>query len=184
MKQFFSIVLLFAILSLTSCSKAVLPESGAKVAGSAQTSAAGSDALPNNGMCVTLRMDDGTQQLVYMRVHPTVQLLPQQMVVSTPLTSITYERNDVVRHQPGKALMAGTSTKSLPAAVTAVGNTNEQILFFGLPKGSHLSIMTDAGLQWRDQDIESDTYALVLTELPRGKYLVIMNAITFRVELR
>ena len=61
---------------------------------------------------------------------------------------------------------------------------DEMILFFGLPKGSHINIVTDSGLEWRDQDIEGITYALVLTELPRGKYIVSMNSTTFRVELK
>ena len=168
--------LLFCILPLTACSKSTLaaPDSA---------SVAPRDSLPN-GMCVTLRLEDTTQQIIYLRAHPQVRQQPRQVVVSTPLTVITYERNDVVRHQPGKALTAGTSTAGLPASVKSASKMTEQILFFGLPKNSHISIETDTGLQWRDQDIEGDTYALVLTELPRGKYLVTMNATTFHVELK
>lgn len=113
-----------------------------------------------------------------------VRLLPRQTVVSTPLTTITYERNDVTRHQPGKALLAGTSTAGLPASAKTAGNMDEMILFFGLPKGSHINIVTDSGLEWLDKDIKGTTYALVLTELPRGKYIVSMNSTTFRVELK
>ena len=184
MKHILFTVLVLGILSLTACSKSTLSAGGSSASASGITSVAARDSLPNNGMCVTLRMRDATQQLACFRVHPTVKQDPKQTVVSTPLTTITYDGYDVVRQQPGKALLAGTSTAGLPASATAAGSMNEQILFFGLPKGSHLNIMTESGLQWQDKDIEGNTYALVLTELPRGKYVISMNATTFRVELK
>lgn len=185
MKHLLFSVILLGILLLTACSKTTLSAGGSSVSSSMGiTSVATRDSLPNNGMCVTLRMRDATQQLVYFRIHPTVKQDPKQTVVSTPLTTITYDGYDVVRQQPGKALLGGTSTAGLPPSVLAAGSMNEQILFFDLPKGSHLNIRTDSGLQWRDQDIEGNTYALVLTELPRGKYIITMNATTFRVELK
>lgn len=183
MKSIFYTVLILGTLSLTCCTSMKLAGGSAAVAADTASIAA-LDALPNNGMCVTLRMSDATQQLIYLRVHPMVQRLPRKTVISTPLTAITFESQDVVNCQPGKALMAGTSAAGLPTAVTAVDNMNERMYFFGLPKGSHLTIMTEAGLQWRDQDIEGSTFALVLTELPRGKYLVSMNSINFHVELK
>ena len=184
MKHLFITAILLGILPLTACSYTTVSAGSSTVSASDTSSVAVRDSLPDNGKCVTLRMIDATQILIYLRVHPMVKQQPRQMTVSTPLTTITYQRNDVVRHQPGKALLAGTSTAGLPASVKAAGNINEQILFFGLPQGSHLNITTDTGLQWRDQDIEGNTYALVLTELPRGKYIVSMNAITFHVELK
>lgn len=182
MKHIFSIVLLLGILPLTACSRSTLPVAVPAV--SDTLSVAVRDSLPNSGMCVTLRMTGGTQQLIYLRTHPAVRRQPRQTVVSTPLTVITYEGNDVVHLQPGQALLAGTSTAGLPASAIAAGTMNERILFFGLPSGSHISIVTDNGLQWRDQDIEGDTYALMLNELPRGRYTVTVNSITFRVELK
>ena len=183
MKSIFYTVIILGTLSLTSCSSMKLAGGSAAIA-SDTASVAALNALPNNGMCVTLRMNDTTQQLIYLRVHPQVQRLPQQTIVSTPLTTIIFESQDVVYSQLGKALMAGTSAAGLSAAVTAVDNMNERMFFFGLPKGSHINIQTEEGLQWRDQDIEGSTYALVLTELPRGKYLVSMNSINFHVELK
>ena len=183
MKSIFYTVIILGTLSLTSCSSMKLAGGSAAIA-SDTASVAALNALPNNGMCVTLRMNDTTQQLIYLRVHPQVQRLPQQTIVSTPLTTIIFESQDVVYSQLGKALMAGTSAAGLPTAVTAVDNMNERMFFFGLPKGSHINIQTEEGLQWRDQDIEGSTFALVLTELPRGKYLVSMNSINFHVELK
>ena len=184
-KQIFLAALLPALLLLVSCSKSmVLAGRWAADAVPGSISAAVRDSLPDNGLCVSLRMIDGTQQLIYTRIHPTVQRQPRQMVVSSLLTSVSYDRNDVVYHQPGKALLAGTSTAGLPSTVLSAGIVSEQILFFGLPRNSHLTIMTDTGIQWRDQDVETGTYALVLSDLPRGRYLVTMNSITFHVELR
>ena len=183
MKPLFIFAILLGILPMTACSKTTLA-AGTTAAAVDTTAVAPRDSLPNNGMCVTLRMEDGTQQLIYLRVHPAVRQQPRQMVVSTPLTTITYERNDVVRHQPGKALLAGTSTAGLPAAAKSLDRMNERILFFGLPKNSHINIVTDTNLQWRDEDIEGDTYALILTQLPRGSYIISMNATVFRVELK
>ena len=184
MKHILLMALILGILPLTACSTTTLTAGGAAAVAADSLSVVVRDSLPSNGKCVTLRMNDATQQLVYLRIHPQVRLLPRQTVVSTPLTTITYERNDVTRHQPGKALLAGTSTAGLPASAKTAGNMDEMILFFGLPKGSHINIVTDSGLEWRDQDIEGTTYALVLTELPRGKYIVSMNSTTFRVELK
>ena len=184
MKHFLFTAIFFGILPLTACSKITLTAGSSTMAASDSSSIAPRDSLPNNGMCVTLRMRDTTQQLIYLRSHPSVRVQPRQAMVSTPLTTITYERNDVLYHQSGKALLAGTSTAGLPASVKAANNMNEQILFFGLPEGSHINIMTDSGLEWRDEDLEGNTYALVLTELPRGKYIVSMNATTFRIELK
>ena len=184
MKNLTLIAIFLGILPLTACSKSTLSvdSSAASVLDSATV--VPYDSLPNNGMCVTLRMNDVTQQLIYLRTHPAVRQQARNLTVSTPLTVITYDRNDVVRHQPGKALLAGTSTAGLPAMAKAESRMNERILFFGLPKGSHINIATDTGLQWRDQDIEGDTYDLLLTELPRGRYLISVNSITFRVELK
>lgn len=184
MKHILFVAIILGILPLTACSTTMLSAGSAAIAASDTSSVAVRDSLPNNGKCVTLRMNDATQQLVYLRIHPQVRLLPRQTVVSTPLTTITYERNDVTRHQPGKALLAGTSTAGLPASAKTAGNMDEMILFFGLPKGSHINIRTASGLQWLDKDIKGSTYALVLTELPPGKYIVSMNATTFRVELK
>ena len=184
MKHLLFSVILLVVLPLTACSKATLAVGRSTMAVSDSAAVAPRDSLPNNGMCVTLRMEDGTQQLIYLRAHPNVRQMPRQVVVSTPLTSITYERNDVVRHQPGKALLAGTSTAGLPASVKGVGNMNERILFFGLPKDSHINIVTDTGIQWRDEDLEGDTFALVLTDLPRGRYIISVNSTTFRIELK
>ena len=183
MKHILFVAITLGILPLTACSTTMLSAGSAAIAASDTSSVAVRDSLPNNGKCVTLRMNDATQQLVYLRIHPQVRLLPRQTVVSTPLTTITYERNDVTRHQPGKALLAGTSTAGLPASAKTAGNMDEMILFFGLPEGSHINIVTDSGLEWLDKDIKGTTYALVLTELPPGKYIVSMNATTFRVEL-
>lgn len=184
MKHILYTVLLLGILPLTACSKITMSVDPSVASVRDTTSVVPYDSLPNNGLCATLRMEDGTQQLIYTRSHPAVRQQARQIIVSTPLTIITYERNDVVRHQPGKALLAGTSTAGLPASAKAASTLNERILFFGLPKDSHLNITTDTGLQWRDQDIKGDTYALLLSELPRGSYLVTMNATTFRVELK
>lgn len=184
MKHIRYTVLLLCVLPLTACSKTILSAGASDVPVSATSSVVASDSLPDNGMCVTLRMSGGTQQLVYLRTHPTVKRQPRQTVVSTPLTVVTYQGNDVIHLQSGKALLAGTSTAGLPASVTAGNRMNECILFFGLPRDSHISIVTESGLQWRDQDIEGDTYALVLTELPRGRYTVTVNSITFSVALK
>lgn len=184
MKHYLFTAILFGILPLTACSNVTLSAGSSAVSASDSSSVTIRDSLPNNGMCVTLRMRDATQQLIYLRIHPSVRVQPRQMMVTTPLTTITFDRNDVLYHQSGKALLAGTSTAGLPASVKAANNMNEQILFFGLPEGSHINIMTDSGLEWRNEDIEGNTYALVLTELPRGKYIVSMNATTFRVELK
>lgn len=99
------------------------------------------------------------------------------------MTTVTYERQDVTFQQQGKALLPDTSTAGMPPSVKNAGNIDEMILFFGLPEGSHINIRTASGLQWLDKDIKGTTYALVLTELPPGKYIVSMNATTFRVEL-
>ena len=178
------VLILFGLLPLTACSKNTLATVSTIASASDTASVAKRDSLPNNGICVTLRMEDGTQQLIYLRAHPQVRQQPRQMVVSAPLTTITYDRNDVVRHQPGKALTAGTSTAGLPAAAKSPSPLNERILFFGLPKNSHINILTDAELQWLDKDIDGDTYALLLSELPRGRYIVTLNATTFRLELK
>lgn len=184
MKHLLFSVILLVVLPLTACSKATLAVGRSTMAVSDSAAVAPRDSLPNNGMCVTLRMEDGTQQLIYLRAHPNVRQMPRQVVVSTPLTSITYERNDVVRHQQGKALTAGTSTSGLPAAAKSKSAMNERILFFGLPERSHITIVTDTELQWLDKDIEGDTYALMLSELPRGRYLVTINSVNIRVELK
>lgn len=175
------VTLMLCILPLTACSHTTMSV-GSAAADSSAT--AEQDSLPNNGRCVTLRMNDGTQQLIYLRTHPAVKHLPRQTQVSTMLTVITYNQGDVVRYQQGKALLAGTSTKGLPASAKSASTLNEQILFFGLPRNSHITIVTDSDLQWRDEDIEGSTYALSLTELPRGSYLVTVNSTTFRVELK
>lgn len=184
MKYLTLIAIFLGTLPLTACSKSTLSVDSVGASVPDSTAVVPYDSLPNNGMCVTLRMNDVTQQLIYLRSHPSVRQQARNLVVSTPLTVITYDRNDVVRHQPGKALLAGTSTAGLPALAKSESRMNERILFFGLPKNSHLNIATDTGLQWRDQDIKGDTYALLLSELPRGSYLVTMNATTFRVELK
>ena len=190
MKHILYIILFLGIPPLTACSKTTVSatnDSAATATAAVAVSVSdttSTDPLPNNGMCVTLRMNDATQQLIYLRTHPSVRQQPRQTVVSSPLTVITYERNDVVRHQPGKALLAGTSTAGLPTSAKATDRMKERIFFFGLPKDSHISIVTDSGLQWLDQDIKGDTYALVLTELPHGRYIVTMNSTTFQVELK
>ncbi len=184
MKHLLFSVISLVVLPLTACSKATLAVGRSTMAVSDSAAVAPRDSLPNNGMCVTLRMEDGTQQLIYLRAHPQVRQLQRQVVVSTPLTTITYEQDAVVRHQQGKALTAGTSTSGLPAAAKSKSAMNERILFFGLPENSHITIVTDTELQWLDKDIEGDTYALMLSELPRGRYLVTINSVNIRVELK
>ncbi|MCR5679248.1 MAG: hypothetical protein K6G08_03420 [Prevotella sp.] len=185
MRQILFSTVLLGILPLTACSVTTTSAGSSATTSSTSvvTTVAAGDSLPNS-LCVTLRMRDNTQQLVYLRTHPAVRPQPRNTVVSAQLTSITYDSNDIVRYQSGKALTAGTSTAGLPEAAKRAGFAGEYILFFGLPDGSHITIVTDSGLQWRDQDIEGDTYALALSELPRGKYIVSLNATTFRVELK
>ena len=186
--------LLLGLLMLAACSKTTLssgnaPQSAAEAttAATAVNAAAAKSAKaitlsPN--LCTTLRMEDSTQQLIYLRSHAAVKHDPQQTILSNTLTSITYATGDVKHYQQGLALITGTAIASLPPTATDKSNMDERILFFGLPKGSHLNIMTVSGLQWRDQDIETDTYVLSLTELPRGKYRITLNGISFFVELK
>ena len=182
MKHIFLMAMILGILPLTACSTATLTAGGAAAAADT-SSVAVRDSLPSNGKCITLHMNDATQQLVYLRHSPRVKLQPRQVVVSAPMTTITYDHQDVIYQQHGKALLPRTSTAGMPPSVKTAGNIDEMILFFGLPKGSHINIRTASGLQWLDKDIKGTTYALVLTELPPGKYIVSMNATTFRVEL-
>ena len=183
MKHIFLMAMILGILPLTACSTTTLRAGSAAAVAADSSSVTVRDSLPSNGKCITLRMDDATQQLVYLRHSPRVKLQPREVVVSAPMTTITYDHQDVIYQQHGKALLPRTSTAGMPPSVKTAGNIDEMILFFGLPKGSHINIRTASGLEWRDQDIEGNTYALILTELPRGKYIISMNATTFRLEL-
>lgn len=183
MKHIFLMAMILGILPLTACSTATLTAGGAAAAADT-SSVAVRDSLPSNGKCITLHMNDATQQLVYLRHSPRVKLQPRQVVVSAPMTTITYDHQDVIYQQHGKALLPRTSTAGMPPSVKNAGNIDEMILFFGLPEGSHINIRTASGLEWLDKDIKGTTYALVFTELPPGKYIVSMNATTFCVELK
>ena len=183
MKHIFLMAMILGILPLTACSTTTLRAGSAAAVAADSSSVTVRDSLPSNGKCITLHMNDATQQLVYLRHSPRVKLQPRQVVVSAPMTTVTYERQDVTFQQQGKALLPDTSTAGMPPSVKNAGNIDEMILFFGLPEGSHINIRTASGLQWLDKDIKGTTYALVLTELPPGKYIVSMNATTFRVEL-
>lgn len=182
-KHIFFTVMILGTLLLAACSTTTLTSGNTATVAEDTLSVAVRDSLPSNGKCITLHMNDATQQLVYLRHSPRVKLQPRQVVVSAPMTTVTYERQDVIHQQHGKALLPRTSTAGMPPSVKTAGNIDEMILFFGLPKGSHINIRTASGLEWRDQDIEGNTYALILTELPRGKYIISMNATTFRLEL-
>lgn len=182
-KHIFFTVMILGTLLLAACSTTTLTSGNTATVAEDTLSVAVRDSLPSNGKCITLHMNDATQQLVYLRLSPRVKLQPRQVVVSVPMTTITYERQDVTFQQQGKALLPDTSTAGMPPSVKNAGNIDEMILFFGLPEGSHINIRTASGLQWLDKDIKGTTYALVLTELPPGKYIVSMNATTFRVEL-
>ncbi len=183
MRQILFLTALLGILPLTACSVSTSSAGTSTMTASVIPTVAAGDSLPNN-LCVTLRLRDNTQQLIYLRTHPAVRQQPRQTVVSAQLTSITYESDDIIRYQSGKALTTGTSTAGLPEAVKKAGVMGEYIVFLGLPDNSHITILTDSELQWRDQDIEGSTYALALSELPRGKYIVTINSTTFRVELK
>jgi hypothetical protein len=130
------------------------------------------------GPTLVLHKSDGSTQEVELYTMPHIHLTADKMLVKSAVLNLEFPKSDVVRFTY-KNVATGVNTVS-PSAAFRIDS--DRITFRSIPEAGAVKVYNVKGEQQSVSfNIVGGDAVLLLSQLPKGVYLVTFNGKTFKI---
>ena len=124
---------------------------------------------------LVLHLADGTTTDVELYTQPRVEFQNDRVVISSPVISMDYAREDVLRF----TYRGGGLGIALPKGEAEVSRDGDRLLFHGIKSTDAVAVYTASGIRVPVRLTLTGTDAtLPLSQIPQGVYLLSVNGKT------
>ena len=138
----------------------------------------------DNNLNLVLWRKDGSKIVFSLEEKPRIEFRGDKVVFTTPSLSGEYDFEDIIKFTYSNEMPSGIQTIALQTEMT-FKTGNGCLTFLPSDKSMNVSIVTANGIVMKSFTVEANTPTSVsLGDMPQGVYLVQVNGVTYKINVR